>query len=178
MDNILTRAKDRIRISIRRINFVSEHGGKVNVAAVDYNLQDKNQVKIIDPQSGQPVHQIQVFKQATESIDTMAEPLLEDLLYINKAVMEIYLANTLGLDSEAMAQGFNTEKNQAFQLLLSLAKGASNEGEQANIFDELTKRDPGKIKSPEKEPTRIPKEKEEKEAPVVGSLTPENERAK
>ena len=185
LTTILERAKDRIRVSIRAISFISEHQGRVNVASLEYHLQDKNQVKILDPQTGQPVHQIQTYKKSTEQIDVIAEPLLEDLINLNKIIFEMYMCEILGLPSEAAEAGFTFEDNLVIKKLLSIRKTVDDKSEQMTIFDELTKRGEGKIKgevpssspadneAPEAEPSEAQAVKEEEtDNKVAGEIKP------
>lgn len=140
MDNILKRAKDQIRVSIRAIGFISEHQGKVNIAEVTYNIQDTSPLKLIDPNTGKPTHTTHVYKKATESMDVATEPLIEDLMYINKFIFEMYFADQLGLGSEASVEGITLEDNRVMKLLLDNRTGKESV-KQLTIFDKLDKKD-------------------------------------
>jgi len=135
-DNFVARLKDRIRISIRKVSFSSEYDGKVGLVEVVYNIQDKTSIKLIDPNSGKPISQIQVYEKTAKTIDTAVEPVIEDLLYINKFVLENYLAGSMGIESESAQRGFEFEGNRCIELLLKYRKLAPEKsGHQCDVFE-------------------------------------------
>ena len=131
MSNVLTRAANKLRISIRSIRFVSEHQGRVNVAEINYNIQSKEQIEVRNPEDGKPTRASHVYKKITESMDVSTEPIIEDLLYINKFIMENYFAELMGIESEAT--DIDLSDNRALkELVKHLPKGV-----QTTIFDKL-----------------------------------------
>jgi len=101
MSSAIKEKGNSVRISIRKVEFISEAEGQVNVVSVTYNIQDKNVSRILDPRTKEPKSQVHVLKRATEDIDASIDPVLEDMVHTVKAVLENHIAGNLGMESEA-----------------------------------------------------------------------------
>lgn len=128
----IERAGDNIRLSIRAIHFVSENG--VNVAQVEWQIQDKASASIVNPHTQEPRQGKYVYERGTTNFNASVEPLMEDMIYAAKAVMEEYLTRKFGMKSEAMGE-FNMDDNLFIDKLNELSGKSVKDDKQLNLFE-------------------------------------------
>lgn len=128
----IERAGDSLRMSIRGIHFVTE--ANVNVMQVEYQIQDKKASNIVNPHTQEARSGIYVYEKATFNANTAVEPLLEDMLYACKAVVEEYLARKMNMASEAVGK-FDVKNNLFIQKLQELSNKENKDGKQLELFE-------------------------------------------